>query len=198
MVNDDVGKARDDARALLEPMGRRWAHVRGVAAVAASLPLPDGLMSSITAAAWLHDVGYAPGVVATGLHALDGARWAERQGWSPLVVSLVAYHSGSMWEAEERGLESSLQEIKPPPTDLLDRLTYADMTTDPAGSRICVESRLSEILRRYGPCHPVYRAVTRSRSALVASVRAVEIATGRPSADVHVPTAESVRDPPTH
>jgi hypothetical protein len=29
----------------------------------------------LEAAAWLHDIGYAPGLVTSGLHRLDGARY---------------------------------------------------------------------------------------------------------------------------
>ena len=29
----------------------------------------------LEAAAWLHDIGYAPGLAVAGLHALDGARY---------------------------------------------------------------------------------------------------------------------------
>ena len=54
--------AQDVARVVLaEALPRRWAHVQGVAKkaerVAASLALSDG---ALVAAAWLHDVGYAP------------------------------------------------------------------------------------------------------------------------------------------
>jgi HD superfamily phosphodiesterase len=54
--------ARDVARSLLgEVLPRRWAHVQGVAGkaelVAASLELSG---EALVAAAWLHDVGYAP------------------------------------------------------------------------------------------------------------------------------------------
>lgn len=54
--------ARDVAQGLLaEALPRRWAHVQGVAkkaeGVAASLALSD---EALVAAAWLHDVGYAP------------------------------------------------------------------------------------------------------------------------------------------
>ena len=48
-------------------------NVRSVAQragrVATILSLPDDLV----AAAWLHDIGYAPGLVQTGFHPLDGA-----------------------------------------------------------------------------------------------------------------------------
>ncbi len=64
------------ARALLqEPLPRRWAHVQGVAARARTLtPVPGADADLLQAAAWLHDIGYAPDLAATGLHALDGAR----------------------------------------------------------------------------------------------------------------------------
>ena len=64
------------AQALLqEPLPRRWAHVQGVAARALSLaPVLGADAGLLEAAAWLHDIGYAPGLAVTGLHALDGAR----------------------------------------------------------------------------------------------------------------------------
>jgi HD superfamily phosphodiesterase len=58
---------------LAQALPRRWRHVRAVAErarrVATTLSLPDDLV----AAAWLHDIGYAPGLVQTGFHPLDGA-----------------------------------------------------------------------------------------------------------------------------
>jgi aminoglycoside phosphotransferase (APT) family kinase protein len=38
-------------------------------------------------AAWLHDVGYAPAVVATGLHPLDGARYLRNEGWPEELIN---------------------------------------------------------------------------------------------------------------
>ena len=53
---------------------RRWAHVQGVAARARSLaPVLGADADLLQAAAWLHDIGYAPALSLTGLHALDGA-----------------------------------------------------------------------------------------------------------------------------
>ena len=65
------------AQALLqEPLPRRWAHVQGVAARARSLaPVLGADAGLLEAAAWLHDIGYAPGLAVTSLHALDGARY---------------------------------------------------------------------------------------------------------------------------
>ena len=57
-------------RALLqEPLPRRRAHVQGVANRARSLaPVLDADADLLEAAAWAHDIGYAPGLASTGLH----------------------------------------------------------------------------------------------------------------------------------
>ena len=62
------------ARTLLEgPLPRRWAHVQGVAAQARSLaPMLGDDADLLEAAAWLHDIGYAPDLAKTGFHPLDG------------------------------------------------------------------------------------------------------------------------------
>lgn len=55
---------------------RRWARSKGVAARAAGLgPVLTGNAGLLVAAALLHDVGYAPRLVKTGFHPLDGARF---------------------------------------------------------------------------------------------------------------------------
>ena len=57
-----ASRAGQLARALLqEPVPRRWAHVQGVAARARGLaPVLGADADLIEAAAWLHDIGYAP------------------------------------------------------------------------------------------------------------------------------------------
>src|SRR4051794_39931463 len=107
---------------LLAPLGRRWRHVEGVARRAGTL---SSLASAeerpaVVTAAWLHDVGYAPAIVVTGLHPLDGARYLRSEGWPELVVCLVAHHTGAEVEAEERGLSGELAEFDRPPEPLLD------------------------------------------------------------------------------
>jgi hypothetical protein len=138
--------------------------------------LPDEL----AAAAWLHDIGYGMAVVATGFHPLDGARFLRRIGMEDGVTSLVAYHSGATFEAEERGLEVELAEFAPPPRELLDVLVFVDMTTSPTGERVSVDVRLVEIMSRYEPSDPVFRAVTRSGPALRESVARATARLGSP------------------
>jgi len=57
----------------------------------------------VVSAAWLHDVGCAVVAQDSGLHALDGARYLAGLGADPVVVSLVAFHTGAEYEAEEGG-----------------------------------------------------------------------------------------------
>lgn len=156
----------------LASLPQRLAHVRAVAAAAGSVAqaLAVNEHDVLVASAWLHDVGYAPAVAATGFHPLDGALFTEREGFPEVVVSLVAHHTGAMMEAAERGLGAELATIASPDRDLLDMLTYADMTTGPDGSSVGPQERLDEILGRYGPADPVHRAVTRSALSLLASV----------------------------
>jgi HD domain len=159
--------AEQQAAALLTGLGDRWSHVQAVAAQArrVSAALAPEHRPYLIAAAWLHDVGYAPPLNRLGFHPVDGARYVRQQGQERLA-SLVAHHSGARFEAEERGLVDALAEFEPEDGPLLDALTYADMTTGPAGQRIDLEERIAEILARYPPDDPVHRAVSRSRPVL--------------------------------
>ncbi|QTE28611.1 HD domain-containing protein [Pengzhenrongella sicca] len=143
--------ARARARENLSPLGQRWTHVRGVVQRAAllTLDLCEAEREIVSAAAWLHDVGYTPDIAGTGFHPLDGARYVRAEGFPAVVVGLVAYHSGAVIEARERGLAIELAEIPAPPAHLLRRLTAADMTTSPAGLPIAARERIAEILTRY-------------------------------------------------
>ena len=100
-----VSSAHGAARALLSDDIRRWAHVQAVAAKAAeaarALGPAEGELLVLTA--WLHDVGYAEPLVATGFHSLDGAQWLRQQGHER-VACLVAHHSCASFEAALRGL----------------------------------------------------------------------------------------------
>ncbi len=176
MTSDLVNRARLLATQHLSDAPRRWAHVQGVAATAEAVaPLLDPAHADeIVTAAWLHDLGYAANVAATGFHPVDGARFAQRSGMPDLVVSLIAFHTGSEFEARQRGLLADLNRFDPPPRDVLDVVTYADMTTSPSGDPISAEDRVSEILSRYAADDPVFAAVSRSAPELLAAVARVD------------------------
>ncbi|MDA3639939.1 HD domain-containing protein [Mycobacterium xenopi] len=164
-------RARWEAETRLARQPRRLAHVRGVVAAAGQLGrhFDAETADCLVAAAWLHDIGYAPSVRQTGFHPLDGAMFARSAGFGGLVASLVAFHSGARGEACERGV-SGLSAFSEPPRGVLDALTFCDLTTGPDGSAVSVEDRLSDVLARYGPDDPVHRAVDAAREELLAAV----------------------------
>lgn len=170
--------AEDTARTILQtPLPRRWAHSQGVAAQARSLaPILGKHADVVVAAAWLHDIGYAPDLIDTGFHPLDGARYlGDTSQASDVLCGLVAHHSCAMVEAAEYGLADQLaREFKPARGDLADALIYCDMTTGPDGLPMSVEQRLAEIQDRYGPDDPVSRALARSGPQLTSAVMRVQ------------------------
>ena len=171
------------ARELLqESLPRRWAHVQGVAARARGLaPVLGAHADLLEAAAWLHDIGYAPGLATTGLHQLDGARYLrDTQHADAMLCRLVAHHSCAIIEASERGLADILSyESDPAPDVLVSLLTYCDMTTSPDGQPVRVDRRLAEIHERYGSGHLVSRSIQRATPMILRAVEQVQDRTAR-------------------
>lgn len=169
--------AEQTARDLLaDPLPRRWAHSQGVAARARILaPILGENADLIEAAAWLHDIGYAPRLVEVDFHPLDGARYLrDSEQADELLCSLVAYHSCAINEAHERGLgKELLAEFRRPPPDLEKALIYCDMTADPTGQPVTVEERIADIYTRYDDNHPVTHATRRSEPWLVGATHAI-------------------------
>ncbi|WP_312865039.1 HD domain-containing protein [Saccharothrix tamanrassetensis] len=128
----------------------------------------------LVAAAYLHDIGYAPQLVDTGLHALDGARFLRRMGFPDRLCALIAHHSCAMGEARLRGLSSQLAEWVDEQTPLRDALWWADMTTGPDGGMISVHGRIAEIQERYGPGDLVTSSIRQAEPELLAAVERTE------------------------
>jgi HD superfamily phosphodiesterase len=84
MSSPQVTRARVAAESRLDAMPCRLTHVRGVAAAADGLRGHFDVASGdcLVAAAWLHDIGYAPSVRTTGFHPVDGAAFARREGFT--------------------------------------------------------------------------------------------------------------------
>jgi HD domain len=145
------GWAADYAAELLAPMGDRWAHVQGVVRQAhrAAAILPPEEQEVLVAAAYLHDLGYAPSLAVTGLHALDGARHLRAIGHERLA-GLVAYHSGARGEAELRGLTAELADFGDEASATSMALTYCDMTIGAGGEVVTLAERVADVERRYG------------------------------------------------
>ncbi|WP_093174940.1 HD domain-containing protein [Sinosporangium album] len=174
----DIAWARDLARKLLErPLPRRFDHSRGVAGRAETLsPLLGADAVLLTAAAWLHDIGYAPELVDTGAHQLDGARYLRDVcGADERLCSLVAHHSCAVFEADQRGLLDVLHAEFPQDTPRMVRaMTYCDMTTSPVGEPVDVDGRLAEIYARYGADHVVSRSIREATGCITSAVRSIE------------------------
>lgn len=174
-VPELLTNARDEARRLVEPLGRRWLHLAAVGGKGESLAPAVGLDGELLAAAcWLHDIGYAPELIETGMHAIDGARYLRRAGWDERVVSMVAHHSCAVLEAEERDLRAELAEFERPPAEYEDAVCYCDMTTGPDGAELDVRDRLDEIEARYGADHLVTRFIRKARPEILGAVERVE------------------------
>ncbi len=130
---------------------------------------------TLAAAGVLHDIGYAPHLVQTGHHAIDGARYLAGIGVADRVVSLVAYHSCAEVEAQMRLVEDQLRDFDPPSdTFMADVVTFADMTTGPTGLAVSVAERFEDILRRHGEASLTGRFLEQARPSLEASVGRVQ------------------------
>jgi hypothetical protein len=156
--------AMAQAERLIAPLGDRWSHVQAVGGkarvVAGVLSAEDADL--LVAAALVHDVGYAPSLNRLGFHAVDGARFLRAQGHARLA-RLVAHHSGARFEAEERDLVEELAAFPVEDGPVMDALTFADMTTGPAGQAMTLDERIEEVQCRYPPDDPVHRAIARAR-----------------------------------
>jgi putative nucleotidyltransferase with HDIG domain len=162
------------ATLLNEPqLQRRWKHVQAVAARATELAPavdPDD-RELLVASAWLHDIGYAPSLIRSGLHSLDGARYLYGLGLPLRLCALVAQHSGARFEAAERGLTAHLDEFPIDANDpVADALAAADLTIGPDGNPMTVHERIAEILIRYPSDSPVHHAVRAAQASLISQV----------------------------
>jgi hypothetical protein len=130
----------------------------------------------LEAAAWLHDIGYAPDLVDTGFHPLDGARYLrDTHNADTHLCNLVAHHSCALLEAQGRRLARDLcREFGIQPPHLSNYLIYCDMTTSPTGEQVPVADRLSEILARYGRGHVVADAITKASPQLIRAVHGTQ------------------------
>jgi putative nucleotidyltransferase with HDIG domain len=176
-ADTQVDEARVLAAAVLADLPDRWSHTMAVAgrarAIRRTVKPADG--STLVAAAWLHDVGYAAEAQDCGFHPLDGARLVERQGWPPRIAALVAHHSGALFVARASGLGDALSVYPDEGSLVTDALLYADQTTGPRGETLPVAQRIEESLRRHGPDSANARVSIDRTAFLLAAVARVEM-----------------------
>ena len=167
--------------ALFEPGSDRLAHSIGVGRRAEQVARVLGSPDLLVSAAYLHDIGYAAAALDTGLHQLDGARYLARLGAPAELTGLVAHHTEATVEAAERGLDGALRrEFPAPAPELLDLLTYCDMTTSARGEPVTVDERFERIYDRYPPDHLVSRSMHDAEPRLRRLVSGIERRLGLP------------------
>ena len=175
-MNNLVEWAKEQAEMLLSPLENRWLHVQGVAEkarhVSKAFNESDG--TYLIAAAYLHDIGYAPSLKKTGFHSLDGACYLQSWGQGRLA-SLVAHHSEAQFEAHLRGLLSELDTFPRQCSPLSDALTYCDITTGPSGFNITFQERITDIYSRYGEADIVSQAIHQAVPSLSLAVERTQI-----------------------
>ncbi|MGH3097219.1 MAG: HD domain-containing protein [Streptosporangiales bacterium] len=179
----DVDVAQAIAEDRLHALGQRLRHVRAVATLAADVSACLGCQERevLVAAAWLHDIGYAPSLVETGLHQLDGARWLAAQGEARLA-SLVAHHTCAHYEASLRGLGDELAKFHDEQSLVSDLLAWCDVHRGPSGETVTVAERLDEVEQRYPGGHIAPRALRTAEPTLVETCARVDALLAR-SAD---------------
>jgi hypothetical protein len=140
-----------EAERLLSPLGDRWKHVRAVGECArkVGVVLDQEDRPYLIAAAYLHDIGYAPDLQRTGLHQLDGARYLRSLG-AERLARLVAHHSEARFEIRLRVFATELAAYEREQSWVSDALTYCDLTTGPSGLPMTFEDRVAEVEQRYG------------------------------------------------
>ncbi|MFJ4103337.1 HD domain-containing protein [Amycolatopsis japonica] len=164
------------ARWLVERLPRRWTHVQGVCErlrVAGPLFSVDDV-DLLAAAGLVHDIGYAPDLAVTGLHALDGARYLREVDAPERLCALVAHHSAAHLEAGLRGLADELASWADERTPVRDALWWADMTTSPTGEVVTFEERSAEIQQRYEQGDVVSTFIRVARPELVGAIERTE------------------------
>jgi HD superfamily phosphodiesterase len=167
--------AEQKSQELLAPLGNRWLHVQGVVKRAYEIKhlFSEKDWQTLIAAAYLHDIGYAPSLQITGFHPLDGAYYLQKHHQERLA-SLVAYHSEAQFEAQLRGLASELATFPREHSDVADALTYCDMTTNSIGQPVTLQQRLDDIFHRYSKAHIVSQAIHQAQPSLHDVVRRIK------------------------
>lgn len=170
-----IAWAESEATRLLSVFDGRWSHTCAVArrsAVLAGTMRPrDGEV--LVAAALLHDIGYAPDLIRSGHHGLDGAAHLAALGHHRLAT-LVAHHTASAAEAALLGLADVHHRYVRERSPVADGLTYFDITTGPGGHVLTLQQRVDDVADRYGRAHLVARAMKASMAELLCSARRTE------------------------
>ncbi|MGH3995164.1 MAG: HD domain-containing protein [Pseudonocardiaceae bacterium] len=168
-----VIEAHELARAKLAfELPQRWRHVEAAANEAQRIAPAFGADATVlVTATWLHDIGYAPELIRTGFHPLDGANFLQADGWLPRIVDLVATHSGGALEALARGLRTEYAGFADEASPTRDALWYCDVVAGPNGQPVDEDARLAELTAQYGSGELATRSAAKARDELANAIR---------------------------
>lgn len=158
---------RQQASSLLKPLGNRWKHTQGVVKQAQKIEklLKQEERDLLLAAAYVHDIGYAPSLRKTGYHSIDGAYYL-RDHRQERLASLVAHHFEAYTVVQQLDLIADLENFPREYSIIADALDYCDLTSDSAGNIVTFQERLDDILRRHPDAHPITYATYEAIPAL--------------------------------
>jgi HD superfamily phosphodiesterase len=167
--------AEKHASNLIAPLDNRWLHVQGVVRKArwGAKILREDDRPFLIAAAYLHDIGYAPPLKKTGFHPLDGAYYIRSYGHERLA-SLVAHHFEAGIEAQQLGYKQELATFPREHSLLADVLDYCDCTTGHTGVPVSWEERIREIRDRYSETDVSVQALSEAEPYLTQVVARVQ------------------------
>lgn len=142
-----ITRARSVVAELLRDDPGTTSHCLRAARKAAELAqrFPQSRMTDVVAAAWLHDIGYAPRLRRTGFHPLDGSLYLMSEDWPERIVRLVAHHSLASFEAPFYGVGHHLGVIEPVTGVDADILISADLQSGPGEPVPTVAQRLEQM-----------------------------------------------------
>lgn len=158
-----TARAITTATTLLTGVGTRLPHSLAVGQRAAQIVQhwPDLDPDLVTAAGYLHDIGYSPTLHRTGWHPLDGAIWLADHDYPTELCSLVLWHSAAWHEGRLRGLyDQAVDQGGPARHTAADAvIAAADLQTSPTGHPMTIDERITEIRTRYAPDDLVIQAL---------------------------------------
>lgn len=111
----------------------------------------------LLASVWLHDIGKARALHASGFHPLDGALYLDALGVQSRLVGLVAHHSGARLQLTGSKL-LALDAFPREPSSIARYLDALDMSTGPHGEEWSLAVRMQDIQTRYGEASSEYQA----------------------------------------
>lgn len=117
---------------------------------------PETIDRLLTAALF-HDVGHASRLRVTNFHPLDGAIYLSRAQANSDIVEATLFHGAAKRPAATHPRAASVYSLLAgrEPSLFCDAVDLCDLRTSPNGKPITVSERVAEVVRRYGPIHPV-------------------------------------------